>query len=226
MSEEDEIVKNIFGWAGTGLSAYFFFAPIFPMIKILRGKFDVKDAPYILLSVSLINCILWLVYGLLKNDLPIYLNNTIGGGLTLIWITICIILFVKKKIVFVLGYIFILIIIFIGLSLSFYFFVPVNITGIIVMVINVLVFAAPGEKIIKVIKTYNYQLIPIFSTLGGLFCSLCWAMYGIYQNDYKVYAPNLLGLGFAIIQIIVYLIYYYKNKERIPIFAAVDEIVI
>ena len=51
-----------------------------------------------------------------------------------------------------------------------------------------MVYAAPGEKIYNVIKTHNYKVIPIFSTIGGFFCTLCWVMYGIYQNDYKIYA--------------------------------------
>ena len=84
------------------------------------------------------------------------------------------------------------------------------------MVISILVFAAPLEKLYRVIKTYEYQLIPIFSTLGAFCCSLCWTMYGVYQKDYKIYAPNIGGLALAITQIIIYLIYYFKNEKKMP----------
>ena len=75
-------------------------------------------------------------------------------------------------------------------------------------------YAAPGEKIVKVIKTEDYKLIPIFSTVGGLACSLCWLMFGIYQGDLNLIIPNALGLFFAILQVVVYLIYYLKNKDK------------
>ena len=61
MSEQD-IVKKIFGWVGTALSSYFFFAPIVPVLKIIKGKVNIKDAPYILLFISLLNCILYNKY--------------------------------------------------------------------------------------------------------------------------------------------------------------------
>ena len=213
---EQEIVKKIFGWVGTALSSYFFFAPIIPVLKIIKGKLDIKDAPYVLLFISLLNCILYIDYGLLKNDFAVYLTNIIGGAFTLIWLT-CIILFLAKmKILFIILYILSLIIGFCGISIIFYLFVPADVTGIIDMVISILVFAAPLEKLYRVIKTYEYQLIPIFSTLGAFCCSLCWTMYGVYQKDYKIYAPNIGGLALAITQIIIYLIYYFKNEKKMP----------
>ena len=75
---EQEIVKKIFGWVGTALSSYFFLAPIIPILKIIKGKLDIKDAPYVLLFISLLNCILYIDYGLLKNDFAVYLTNIIG----------------------------------------------------------------------------------------------------------------------------------------------------
>ncbi len=225
MSEKG-IVTNIFGWTGIGLSSYFFFAPLFPIIKILKGKLAYKDAPYILLMISLLNCILWIVYGLLINDFKIYLNNIIGSGMTLIWITIYIIIIVKKKCCFAFGFIFLLIILVVGITISFYLFVPFDIIGYVVISASILVYAAPGEKIYNVIKTHNYKVIPIFSTIGGFFCTLCWVMYGIYQNDYKIYAPNGAGLFFAVIQILFYLIYYCKRKKEMPDFPEENENII
>ena len=222
MSEQD-IVKKIFGWVGTALSSYFFFAPIVPVLKIIKGKVNIKDAPYILLFISLLNCILYTVYGLLKNDFAVYLTNIIGGAFTLMWVTSTIIFLAKMKILFILLYIFALIVGFCSISIVFYFFVPADVTGIIVMVIGILVFAAPLEKLYRVIKTYEYQLIPIFSTLGAFCCSLCWTMYGIYQKDYKIYTPNIGGLALAITQIIIYLIYYFKNKKKVVDLAAIND---
>ena len=160
------------------------------------------------------NCILWADYGLLNNTFLVYFANGIGGTITLVWITIFLVFLGKKNIGIALAYNIALIIGVIGIMLLFYFIIDVKITGYVAMVFNVLMYAAPGEKIVKVIKTEDYKLIPIFSTVGGLACSLCWLMFGIYQGDLNLIIPNALGLFFAILQVVVYLIYYLKNKDK------------
>ncbi len=182
-------------------------------MQVLTGKLNYKDSPGVLLIMSFMNCILWADYGLVKNDFMVYFANGIGGTITLVWITIYLIFLGKKSIYLALGYNCGLIA-GIVLIMIVFFILDYNITGYIAMIFNVLMYAAPGEKIYRVITTQDYKLIPIFSTIGGLACSLCWLMYGIYQNDWKLYVPNALGLLFAVLQVTVYLIYYLKNKDK------------
>jgi len=182
-------------------------------MQVLTGKLNYKDSPGVLLIMSFMNCILWADYGLVKNDFMVYFANGIGGTITLVWITIYLIFLGKKSIYLALGYNCGLIAVIVLIMIVF-FILDYNITGYIAMIFNVLMYAAPGEKIYRVITTQDYKLIPIFSTIGGLACSLCWLMYGIYQNDWKLYVPNALGLLFAVLQVTVYLIYYLKNKDK------------
>jgi solute carrier family 50 protein (sugar transporter) len=210
---ESDIVGKIFGWVGTIIATYFYLAPAVPFMQVLTGKLNYKDSPGVLLIMSFMNCILWADYGLVKNDFMVYFANGIGGTITLVWITIYLIFLGKKSIYLALGYNCGLIA-GIVLIMIVFFILDYNITGYIAMIFNVLMYAAPGEKIYRVITTQDYKLIPIFSTIGGLACSLCWLMYGIYQNDWKLYVPNALGLLFAVLQVTVYLIYYLKNKDK------------
>ena len=39
-------------------------------------------------------------------------------------------------------------------------------------------------------------------------------MFGLYKGDSNLIIPNALGLFFAILQIIVYMIYYFKSKKE------------
>jgi hypothetical protein len=66
---------------------------------------------------------------------------------------------------------------------------------------------APCYKIIHVIKTQKYILIPIHSSFLGLLSSLIWSFYGFYviKNTYT-YIPFLIGIFLSIFQILVYLI--------------------
>ena len=214
MSNED-MVGNIFGWVGTGISTFFYIAPIVPFIKLIKGEITYKESPGILLICSFMNCILWGDYGLLLDRFLIYFANGIGGVITLIWIVIFIIHFVEKRFAMALLYNLILIVAIVGIAMLFFFIVPYEVTGKIAMVFNVLMYASPGEKMITVFKTGNYKLIPIWSTLGGTACSACWMIYGIYLVDWNQIIPNALGVIFSIIQIIVFLFYKLKNGNEV-----------
>ena len=210
----NQLFGEIFGWVGTGIAIYFYLAPAVPFIKLVNDHLKVNEVPGVLLICSFMNCILWADYGLVKDNPQVYFANGIGGSITLIFITIYLIYLGKRNIGLALVYNFGLLAIVIGLMLLFYFIVNPDVTGYVAMFFNILMYAAPGEKIAQVIKTQNYRLIPIFSTIGGFFCSLCWLLFGIYKKDWKLYVPNALGLAFAILQVVIYLIYYCKNKDK------------
>ena len=213
MSDKD-VIESIFGWLGSLLSIYFFIAPIHPFTKVFQNKIDYKDSPGILLLFTFMNCILWTVYGFLKDETQIYITNSLGGVITLIWITIYLIYLGKKYFVFSFIINIFLLILIISISHIFYHIVGEDNTGLIAMIFNVLMFAAPGEKIFQVFKTGKFELIPIFSSIGGFACSLCWLIFGIYKKDLNIIIPNSIGLLFAIFQIIIYLIYNKKNKTK------------
>ena len=210
----NDTVGDIFGWVGTGISTFFYIAPVVPFLKLIKGEITCKESPGILLICSFMNCILWGDYGLLIDRFLIYFANGIGGVITLIWIVIFIIHFVDKKFGMALLYNLILIIAIVGIAMLFFFIVPYQVTGKIAMVFNVLMYASPGEKMFTVCKTGNYKLIPIWSTLGGTACSACWMIYGIYFVDWNQIIPNGLGVLFSILQIIVFLFYKIKNGNN------------
>ena len=162
MSDKD-VIESIFGWLGSLLSIYFFIAPIHPFTKVFQNKIDYKDSPGILLLFTFMNCILWTVYGFLKDETQIYITNSLGGVITLIWITIYLIYLGKKYFVFSFIINIFLLILIISVSHIFYHIVGEDNTGLIAMIFNVLMFAAPGEKIFQVFKTGKFELIPIFS---------------------------------------------------------------
>ena len=212
MPEEGDLVGKIFGWIGTAISTYFFIAPIVPFMKLIKKEITVKEAPGLLLICTLLNCILWGDYGLLYDRFLQYFPNGLGGVITLVWLTIFAIYLANKHIGFVLVYLFIMYVIVADLTLIFYFYVDKEVTGKIVLVFNVLMYASPGEKMVTVCKTGNYTLIPIWSTIGGTACSTCWMIYGIYIADWNVIIPNVLGVLCSIVQIVVYIIFKGRYK--------------
>ena len=206
-----DIVEAIFGWIGLAISTYFYLSPVVPYVKVLKGTMKYTDSPKMALLCNIVNCILWIDYGLIKDSLQLYLTCAIGGCLTLIWSSIYLIFLGKKNFCLGLVYNISALAVVLGLLILFYS-IDVEITGYIALVINILMYFAPGEKIYTVIKTGNYELIPIFSTIGTLLCAGCWLIYGIFQVDLNLIIPNILGLLFGFLQMFVYCIY--KKKEN------------
>lgn len=213
MSEED-MLGEILGWAGVTISTCFFIAPIVPYLKLIRGQVTYKEVPSILLICSLLNCFLWADYGLLKGNAQQYAANAIGGSITLIYTTILLIFIANKNFFQALLYNLFLIACVIEIYFFFYYIVNVEVTGIIVIVFNILMYAAPAEKIITICKTGNYKLIPIFSTIGAFTGSACWLYYGLYKSDIPTIVPNAMGLANGIFQVIIYFIYKRKFNNN------------
>ena len=214
MANNDKLETQIFGWIGTALALYFYIAPVVPFWKVIKGEMTWKQSPGVLLLCSFLNCILWSDYGLITDQFSIYFANGIGGAITLIFITIFLIHVADRKVLLSLFYNFFLICCIVEIYFVFYYLVPSEATGYIANVFNVLMYAAPGEKIYQICKGASYQLIPIWSTIGGTACSAMWMCYGIAQVDYYVIVPNALGVLASIIQIVVYIIYRQKQKNN------------
>ena len=210
----DDLGSTIFGWVGNALALYFYIAPIVPFVKVIKGEMTWKQSPGVLLLCSFLNCILWSDYGLITNQFLLYLANGLGGTITLIYITIFLIHVADRKVLLSLFYNFFLICCIVEIYFVFYYLVPFKVTGIIANVFNVLMYAAPGEKIYQICKGASYQLIPIWSTIGGTACSTSWMCYGIYQKDYYVVIPNALGVLASIVQIVIFVIYRRKQKNK------------
>lgn len=210
------LVKEIFGWTGTGVSTLFYLAPFFPFKEVIEGKRLWSDAPGVTLCMSYLSCILWKVYGFQDRTLQVYVANLEGELLTLIWVIIYLIFFMKRNFFKSLGICILYIAVATGLDFLFYRVFSQEVVGWTANVFNVLMYAAPGEKIIRIIKTKNFKLLPIWSSSASIISTTCWMSFGILKKDIKLIVPNALGLFFAILQCTVYIIYYKITGGVVP----------
>ena len=213
MANTTKLVGDIFGWIGSVISVVFFIVPCVPFYKLIKEKITYKETPGVLLICSVINCIFWVVYGVKLGLTQSFITNAIGAIITTVWICIFLVFWVKKHALKSVGFIVLTLVVFVGIFCVFYYVVPPTVTGYCAMVFNVLMYAAPGEKIYTVIKTKNHNLIPIYSTIAAFVNSACWLIYGIAYSDINVIVPNVLGLFFAILQVTLYLIIKYKYHK-------------
>ena len=207
--------SDIMGWMGTCISIIFYIAPIIPITKLIKKQIDIKEIPGPLLLMSFMNTIFWAVYGLRGNKTQLFICNFIGGVITAIFIIIYLIYLTKINLILIA----ISNLLFSNLVIELFYclykiFNKNNTIGLIAMIVNILMYAAPGAKIYQVFITGNYKLIPIYSSIIAMFNSICWLLYGIALKDVNVVIPNAAGVLLCVIQIFVWKIFYDKSKKK------------
>lgn len=220
-----DYVKEVFGWMGSVLSIFFFFGPLVSVIDTFKGKCSYKKMNPFSLFTNISNCILWVAYGLRLGEKQMYVCNGIGTAFSLVWISIFLVFHAEKKPLLSIFYLILFYDVYIEVFYIFYRLVgEKEVTGYIVLVINVVMYFAPGYKIIQAAKALDSSLLPIHVSILALLSSMCWLIYGIYISNPATYVPNGMGVFFALVQVIVFIVCKVKgpkpkeeNKEGSPV---------
>ena len=188
-------------------------SPIVGFISVIKGKEKYTIIPVLMLVFNLLNNLCWGCYWCRVYRYSPMTCSIICSIIANIFFFIYLYYFankyIKKYILYLICLLFIEIII---IYVSYYIVQNLTYYGIFLIVINILMFAAPGQNLIKVIKEKNYKLIPIASTIVGILCSGGWYLYGKIVNDINCVIPNGLGLIFSIFTTLVWMFYYISEK--------------
>ena len=150
--------KNIFGLCGNIVVIFFFVSPISFIKKLHKREQDPKDVAYLIMVFTIMNCLLWLSYGVIKTNDRFFLilGNAIGFPLNLIYL--CLFFFYKSERKFSKAslYIFPSIIISVGIFIIFYYLIKIKeLSQFTAMFFNILMYAAPGQNLVKIFF-YNF----------------------------------------------------------------------
>ena len=194
------------------ITVFLNFSQIFVFIPVIKGKQKYTNIPFLMLIFNLLNCICWACYWFRKNVISPVISNAICLIISTMFFLIYIFFFSKKIVTKFLFYIIILILIETIIIFISLYVINLNFFGIILIVMNSLMFIAPGQNIIRVIKEKNYKLIPIATTLVAIICSGGWLLFGILVNDINCIISNLIGLVSSIFTTLIWVIYYLRSK--------------
>ena len=187
-------------------------SPIFVFIPVLKGRQKYTNIPFLMLIFNLLNCICWSCYWYRVSYMFPFFCNSVCYAISSAFFFIYLFFFAKKIVQKFCLYIFIVILVeTIIVNISIYV-IKLKIFGIILIVINVFMFIAPGQNIIRVCKEKNYKLIPIATTLVAIVCSGGWLLFGISVNDINCIIPNIIGLICSIFTTIIWIYYYFRAK--------------
>lgn len=208
-----ETVQECFGWLAAGLTVLSFISPIFPYIKVLKGKLNFEDTPAVLVTTSYVNYFCWYIYGDMVFSDQIKYAYMIGGGINLVLMIIYLAYEIRKYLV---DSILNTLILITG-SWAMYRALTIiidddRIVGKICVATTCLVLLSPIQIIYKVIKDKNYVIIPIYNCYLVVLYGISWVVYGVFISDVYIVLPNIIAIILNLVEILV----YFNIKRKYP----------
>ena len=210
-------LPTIVSWIGTVIGIILNISPIVMFYSIIKGKNKIEIVPESMLIFNILCSSLWACYWYLQVDKFVpFFSSAFGLALSEIFSLIYLFFLAEKDWKKYFLYAFLEINLVLEFNYALLFIIKdYIIVGNIAMVVNIITYITPGQKIYQVIKTRNYNLIPISSTLSGSLCTLAWLIFGLLIWDIRTIIPNGLGLIFATINSGVWAYFYFtRDKEK------------
>ena len=208
-------LPTIVSWIGTVIGIILNISPIVMFYSIVTGKNKLEIVPESMIIFNILCSSIWACYWYLQVDKFVpFFSSAFGLAISEIYSLIYLFYFSNKDWKKYLLFAFLEINLVVEFNYGLLVILGDYITvGNIAVVVNIITYITPGQNIIKVFKTKNYNLIPISSTISGALCTLCWFIFGLLIWDIRTIIPNGLGLIFATINSAVW-IYFYCNRNK------------
>ncbi|XP_020262619.1 bidirectional sugar transporter SWEET13-like [Asparagus officinalis] len=201
-----------FGLLGNLISFMVYLSPIPTFYRIYKKKTTegFQSVPYV---VALFSAMLWIYYAFIKtNEYLLITINTFGCFIETIYIAMYLMYAPRKAKVYTAK---IMLLINVGLFslivLSTLLLAKGHnrqkLLGWLCVGFAVSVFAAPLSIIKLVIKTKSVEFMPFSLSFFLTLSAVVWFSYGFLIKDIYVAIPNILGFGFGVVQMVMYIIY-------------------
>ncbi|KAI8546171.1 hypothetical protein RHMOL_Rhmol07G0097000 [Rhododendron molle] len=221
MAVSKEIARTAVGILGNIISIILFLSPLPTFIQICK-KGSVEQfsaAPYL---ATLINCSLWVLYGLPMVHPNRTLVLTINGAGVVIELVYLLLFFRysdRRKKLRVVGIMLVECVILAALAilvmtLAHTTKVRSTTVGSIALVGNVLMYASPLSVMKMVITTRSVEYMPLSLSLASLANGICWTTYAVIRFDPFIAVPNGLGMVFGLAQLVLYATFYRSTKKQ------------
>ncbi|CAL5441178.1 unnamed protein product [Camellia sinensis] len=208
-------IRTIVGVIGNVISFFLFLSPVPTLFKICKSKSvqEFKPDPYV---ATVLNCAMWIFYGLPVVHPDSILVVTINGVGLLIEIVYVLIFLTysnwpkRKKILIALlvEVIFMAIVVFITMTFLHTTKARSMLVGLLCIVFNIIMYTSPLTVMRSVIKTKSVKFMPFYLSLANFCNGLVWLIYALLKFDPYITIPNGLGALSGAIQLILYATYY------------------
>ncbi|KAF7839614.1 bidirectional sugar transporter SWEET12-like [Senna tora] len=215
----------LFGVLGNIASFVCFLAPLPTFYRVCKKKTTegFQSIPYV---AALFSAMLWIFYAYVKTGETLLITiNAFGCVIETIYLAIYVTYCPKKARMYTLRLILLLnfggfcIIVLVTHLIAKGESSRIKLLGWICVVFSTSVFAAPLSIIRVVIRTKSVEFMPFPLSLLLTVSAVMWLLYGIALRDIYVTLPNIVGLSFGMVQMVLYAMYR-KNKpmkdEKLP----------
>ncbi|PON43789.1 SWEET sugar transporter [Trema orientale] len=205
-----EAARNIVGIVGN---------PTFYRIIKSKAVEEFEPDPYL---ATVMNCMLWVFYGLPfvhPDSILVVTINSFGLLLELIYLAIFFFYATnrgRKKIVYwLLGEIAFFAVVAVVALLAFHGTKQRSLfVGILCDIFNIIMYSSPLTIMMKVINTKSVEYMPFFLSLTNFLNGSIWTAYALIKFDIYVLVSNLLGVLSGALQLILYGCYYGSTPKK------------
>ncbi|GER39159.1 bidirectional sugar transporter SWEET7 [Striga asiatica] len=88
-----------------------------------------------------------------------------------------------------------------------------HILGTLSMVANIIMYASPLSIMKLVITTKSIEYMPFFLSLFSFLNGICWTAYALIRFDIFLVAPNGMGALLGLVQLLLYATFYQSTKR-------------
>ncbi|EOA22771.1 hypothetical protein CARUB_v10003485mg [Capsella rubella] len=215
------LVRKIVGIIGNFIALCLFLSPTPTFVGIVKKKSVEAYSPIPYLA-TLINCMVWVLYGLPKvhpdSTLVLTINGT-GIAIEIVFLAIFFIYCGHKKqrlaIAAVLAGETALVAILAVLVFTLQHTTDQRTmsVGIVCCVFNVMMYASPLSVMKMVIKTKSVEFMPFWLSFAAFLNAGVWTIYALMPFDPFIAIPNGIGCVFGLGQLILYGAYYKSTKK-------------
>lgn len=179
-----------------------------------------SPAPYL---ATLINCGLWVLYGLPMvhpNSILVVTINGVGSVIELVYLLLFLRYSDRRKklrvlLIMLAECIILAVLALLVLTLAHTTKVRSTTVGSIAMLGNIMMYASPLAIMKMVITTRSVEYMPFSLSLASLANGICWTTYALIRFDPFIAAPNGLGTLFGVAQLALYATFYKSTKKQV-----------
>ncbi|KAK9119670.1 hypothetical protein Scep_017763 [Stephania cephalantha] len=215
-----DAIRNVIGIIGNVVSFCLFASPLPTFLTIVKKAAveDFSPNPYL---AALINCLMWVFYGLPfvhPHSILVVTINGIGGIMELGYIVIYIIYANRKQRwyvikVLVIEVVFTCLVVGLTLGLCHTYKTRSLVAGIIALIFNICMYGMPLDIVRLVIRTRSVEYMPFYLSLANFLNGCIWVAFALLRFDLFIMVSNGTGAILGAVQLAVYATYS-KNPER------------
>ncbi|EGF81945.1 hypothetical protein BATDEDRAFT_36766 [Batrachochytrium dendrobatidis JAM81] len=205
------VLHHIIPIIGVFTALWIFIAP-FKSVKRLGNSDNLENVNPLPFPMIVANCLGWLVYGLLIQDIYVIIPNIIGYQFgiyyTLMAYRIAAPEFQSRALQILIGS---SLLVFIGGVLGFIVLQGNEagriVMGLVCVVILAVFYCSPLSDFYNVIKKKDASSIDVYLAAASLVNGSLWTVYGFAIGDTFIWSPNLLGVVLSLVQFVLLAIF-------------------